>query len=175
MARYLVLFSFLFVTLYSTTTYCQNRYSQTDSVKMTGMLYNDKDEVKGSVINIYKNNDLIKVVKVAKSNRFRTNLPLNSFLTIEITAPDYHTKRFIFNTTVPDDIKKIPDFEFDMDIFSRQEMSNVNTSLLDFPVGLVDYNARKKKFIRNVEYTRKMKTRYLKLLEESIMTERATE
>jgi hypothetical protein len=174
MNRYLILFSILFVSIQSTVT-GQSRFDAPDSVEMTGMIFNDDNQVRDSKINIYQKNDLIKVVETSRSNRFRTNLPINSFLTIEITAPDYHTKRFIFDTTLPEDVKKAPDFEFDMDIFSKEEMSNVNTSLLDFPVGLVDYNPRKKKFMRNVEYTKKMKARYMKLLEESIMTERATE
>lgn len=174
MNRYLILFSIFFVSFYSSIS-AQGRFDAADSVQMTGMIFNDDNQVRDSKINIYHKNDLIKVVKTNRSNRFRTNLPIDAFLTIEITAPDYHTKRFIFDTTLPEDLKKTPNFEFDMDIFSKEEMSNVNTSLLDFPVGLVDYNPRKKKFMRNVEYTKKMKARYMKLLEESIMTERATD
>ena len=153
----------------------QSRYATPDSVQMTGMIFNDQDQVKGTVINIYIGNKLFKVVKTSRSNRFRTNLPLNAFLTIEITAPGFHTKRFIFDTSLPEGIDDVPDFEFDMDIFSQEEMSGVNTSLLDFPVGLVDYNEKKKKFMRNVEYTKKMKARYMKLLEEASEIERATE
>ena len=174
MNRYVILFS-IFVVIMCSSAIGQSRFAVTDSVQMIGMIFNDDNQVKDAAINIYLQNDLIKVVKLSRSNRFRTYLPVNASLTIEITAPNYHTKRFIFDTSLPEDVKKIPDFQFDMDIFSREEMSNVNTSLLDFPVGLVDYNQRKKKYMRNVEYTKKMKARYMKLLEESIMTERATE
>jgi len=174
MSRSLILLS-IFLFCLCPFTHAQGRKAEPDSVLMTGMIFNDKDQVKGTVINIYDENKLIKVIKVERSNRFKTNLPINAVLTIEITAPEFHTKRFIFDTNLPEDVKNVPDFDFDMDIFSKEEMANVNTSLLDFPVGLVDYNERKKKFIRNVEYTKKMKARYLKLLEESIMSERATE
>jgi len=169
-----VLFSIFFL-LISFSYFGQSRNAEADSVEMTGMIFNDTDPIREATINIFDENDLIKVVKVKRSNRFRINLPIDKSLTVEIAAPEFHTKRFIFDTNLPDDAKKIPDFDFDMDIFSREEMANVNTSLLDFPIGMVSYHEKKKKFLRNVEYTKKMKARYMKLLEESIMSDRATE
>jgi len=103
------------------------------------------------------------------------NLPAQAVLTIEITAPNFHTKRFIFDTRLPTDIAKIPEYEFDMDIFSEEELAGVNTSLLDFPIGLVTYSEKKGKFLRNKNYTKKMKKRYLDLLDEALMTERAAQ
>lgn len=152
----------------------QSRCDSTDCVKIKGTIYNNKEKVSDLFINIYDRNVLIETVEVTSSNKFITRLPINSFLTIEITAPGFHTKRFIFDTTLPEDVKKIPNFKFDMDIFSEEEMAGVNTSLLDFPIGMVDYHPSKKKFLRNVNYTRKMKKRYLDLLEEAQMTNRAT-
>ena len=144
-----------------------------DSVFVKGSIYNNHDQIKSAVINIYDRNDLIKSFEVRSSNRFTLNLPTNAFLTIEIKAPNFHTKRFIFDTHVPSGLAEIPQYEFDMDIFSEEELAGVNTSLLDFPIGLVSYNENKGKFLRNKDYTKKMKKRYLDLLEESMMTERA--
>ena len=151
---------FLFIAIFFIGL--DNLFSQNypDSVLLTGSIYNNRSTVK---------------IEVKSSNRFKAYLPINSYITIEITAPEFHNKRFAFDSHVPADLKKIPSYEFDMDIFSEEELKGVNTSLLDFPIGLVDYNERKKEFLRNKEYTKKMKKRYLDLLEEAVMVERAAQ
>ena len=146
-----------------------------DSVFVTGSVFNNHDHVKKPVIYIYDRNELIKRIEVRSSNRFTVNLPINAILMIEIQAPEFHTKRFIFDTNLPKDVEEAPSYEFDMDIFSEAELEGVNTSLMDFPIGIVSYNPKKKKFLRNKDYTKKMKKRYLDLLEEAMMTERAAQ
>lgn len=138
-----------------------------DSVLLKGMIYNDKDRVKGVFVNIYIDNQLFKKIEVRSSNRFNTNLPINKDLTIEITAKEFYPKRFIFDTSVPEGLSKIPAYEFDIDIFKREELEGVNTSFLDFPVGLVAYDEKKGIFIRNKKYTKEMKKAYLLLWNEA--------
>lgn len=166
---------FLFIAIFFIGL--DNLFSQNypDSVLLTGSIYNNRSTVKKAKINIYDNNKKIKTIEVKSSNRFKAYIPINSYITIEITAPEFHNKRFAFDSHVPADLKKIPSYEFDMDIFSEEELKGVNTSLLEFPIGLVDYNERKKEFLRNKEYTKKMKKRYLDLLEEAVMVERAAQ
>ncbi len=148
--------------------------SKRDSIELTGLIYNNQDHVKDVVINIYHHNKLWKTEKLGRSNRLRTYLPKNSVLTIEICAPDHHTKRFMFNTTVPTNLKVLPKYRFDIDLFTEEEISGVNSSILDFPVGLVEYDEKKKVFLRNKKYTKKMKKAYLKLWEEAqMMVERS--
>ena len=144
-----------------------------DSIQLTGMVFSNQDRVKGVVIKIYSNNLLIKTVKVRSSNRFKTNLPINSELTIEIWAPEHHAKRFIFDSHIPADLTIIPKYQFDIDIFKEKELEGVNTSILDFPVGLVYYDSKKKEFVRNKKYTKRMKKAYLDLWEEAQMSERS--
>jgi len=153
--------------------YCINSYALTkggakkDSVQLKGMIFNDKNRVKGVIINIYDYNKLIKTIPVKSSNRFITNLPINTIVTIEISAKDYHTKRFMFDTNIPNNLRPVPKYDFDIDIFKETELDGVNPSLLDFPVGLVSYNKKKKVFIRNKKYTKRMKKAYLKLWAEA--------
>lgn len=142
-----------------------------DSVLLRGLIYNDKNRVKNIEVKIYMNNELIKVVK-ARTNRFRTNLPVNSRLTISVGAEGFHTKRFIFDTNLPSGTK-IPDYDFDIDIFKEEELAGINTSFLDFPVGLVSFNEKKGVFVRNKKYSKQMKKAYLKLWGEAQSKERA--
>ena len=144
-----------------------------DSIELKGMVFNNQDRVRNVIIKVYSNNKLIKTERLASSNRVRTNLPINAELTIEISADGYHAKRFIFNTHVPHDIRRIPNYQFDIDIFREEELAGVNTSILDFPVGIVEYDERKKEFIRNKKYTKRMKKAYLDLWEESQMSDRS--
>lgn len=144
-----------------------------DSIELKGIVYNNTNRVKGVVVNIYSNNKLIKTATIRSSNRFKTNLPINAELTIEISAPGFHTKRFIFNTHLPEELSRVPDYEFDIDIFKEEELEGVNTSILDFPVGIVEYDKRKGVFLRNKKYTKRMKQAYLDLWEESQMSDRS--
>lgn len=145
-----------------------------DSIQLTGKVYNNEERVTGLIINIYEGNELIKVSHIKTSHHFRLYIPKNSILTIEITAPGFHTKTFFFDSTIPQGLKKLPGYEFDMDIFSENELEGVNTSMLDFPAGLVKYHTKKKIFLRDKAYTKKMKKAYFKLLEEAEMSNRGT-
>lgn len=161
--------------LCATISFGQRARPSNDSVFVKGSIYNNHDQIRNAKINVYDRNQLTQSFELKSSNRFTMNLPPNAFLTIEIEAPNFHTKRFIFDSHLPEGLAQIPHYEFDMDVFSEEELSGVNTSLLDFPIGLVSYDEKKKKFLRNKDYTKKMKKRYLDLLEESMMTERAAQ
>lgn len=147
--------------------------SKPDSLNLKGMIFNDDNRVKNVIIKIYDHNKLIKKIIVKSSNRFMTNLPLNTFVTIEITAKDYHTKRFVIDTKVPKSIKKSQlKYDFDIDIFKEEELADINTSFLDFPVGLVSFDKKKEAFLRNKKYTKRMKKAYIKLWAESQAAQR---
>lgn len=146
--------------------------SKRDSIQLTGKVFNNKEKVTGLIINVYRENELIKTEHIRSSHHFRLYIPKNSMLTIEITAPNFHTKTFFFDSTVPDGLRKLPGYQFDMDIFSESELEGVNTSMLDFPAGLVKYNEKKKIFLRDKAYTKKIKKAYFKLLEEAELSNR---
>jgi hypothetical protein len=145
-----------------------------DSLKLIGKLFNNDQQVKNGIIKIYQKNKLIKTLELERKNYFTTNIPLNTVVMVDISAPDLHTKRFVMDTHVPENLTRTPSYEFDMDIFSQKELEGVNTSMLDFPAGLVSYNPKKKAFERDKAYTNRMKKRYTELLEEAMMSERAT-
>jgi hypothetical protein len=146
--------------------------SKRDSIALTGKVFNDEEKVEHLVIKVYSNNELIKSQLIKSSNHFRVYLPKDQYLTIEIVAPNFHTKRFFFDSSVPKNLRKLPGYQFDMDIFSEKELEGVNTSFLDFPAGLVKYNLKKKVFLRDKAYTKRMKKSYFKLLEEAELSNR---
>lgn len=148
--------------------------SKKDSILLTGKVFNNEERVTGLVINVYSENELIKVFHARSSHHFRLYLPKDKMLTILITAPNFHSKCFFFNTNLPSELKKMPSYRFDMDIFSEKELEGVNTSFLDFPAGIVKYHVKKKVFLRDKAYTKKMKKAYFKLLEEAEMSNRGT-
>jgi len=139
-----------------------------DSLELKGIIFNEDTKVADAVVNIYNHNKLFKKIYVKSSSRFVTNLPLNTILTIEITAPEFHAKRFVIDSKVPEKLKRSQlKYDFDIDIFTEKELKNINTSFLDFPVGLVSFDLRKEVFHRNKKYTKRMKKAYVELWEES--------
>lgn len=149
--------------------------TKADSLQLLGKVYNNKSVVRGLIVNVYQDNEKIKTVHVKNSNRFRLNVPYNSMLTIEITAPEFHAKRFIIDSNVPKTIKHTLKYEFDIDIFKEEEIVGVNTTVLDFPVGLVNFDEKKKIFRRDKKYTKRMKKVYLNLWNEAEMIKRTSE
>lgn len=158
-----LLFSF-FLTAFESKAY-------NDSLLIEGEITAKKGNLKDVVVNIYINNSLFKSEKLDRSLKFKLNLPLNEILTIEVSAPNYHSKRFMIDSHVPSKAKEDFVYLFEMDLFSLDEMKGVNTFLLDFPVGLVKYEKRKG-FVHNEKYTKQMKEEYFRLLEEANKSER---
>lgn len=150
-----------------------NLQQREDSILLEGSVFNNETKVENAIIRVYINNKLYKSVKVSRSNKFKTNLPFNQMLTIEIAAPGFHSKRFMMDTNVPESEKSRMRYTFDMDIFSEEEMKGVNTSLLDFPVGLVHYDEKKGEFVHDKKYTKQMKKEYFNLLEQAKLSERS--
>lgn len=152
-----------------------NNRPHKDSLNLIGKIFNNTSTVKNVVINIYDGNKKIKSIHVKSSNRFVCNLPLNSLLTVEITAKNYHTKRFIIDSNIDFKPKSPLKYDFDIDIFQEKELAGINPSYLDFPVGIVSYDKKKESFHRNKKYTKQIKKTYLKLWEESQNAERQAE
>jgi len=170
-AYFFLLLSFIVSFQAVSSTFASKR----DSILLTGLIFNNNDRITGVVVNIYYHNELWKVEHLKRNNRLNTYLPKNAMLTIEITAPNYHAKRFMFNTSLPKELKIMPRYQFDIDLFKEEELAGVeNNSILDFPVGLVEYDEKKKIFLRNKKYTKRMKKAYLALWKESqVMVERS--
>lgn len=164
----------LFIGLLLSSQSAEAKGSKRDSILMVGKVFNNDERVKDLVINIYNENAFLRAIPIRSAHHFRFYLPKNMLLTIEITAPGFHTKRFIFDTNVPDELKQMPNYDFDMDIFSEAELAGVNTSLLDFPSGIVRYNEKKGIFEHDKAYTKRIKKQYFQLLEEAQMSERGT-
>lgn len=158
---------------YVHSTQAINLNNSKDSILLEGSVFNKESKVENAIIRVYINNKLYKEIKVSRSNKFTTNLPFNQMLTIEVAAPSYHNKRFMMDTTVPEGMEKRMRYTFDMDIFSEEELEGVNTSLLDFPVGLVYFDEKKMEFVHDKKYTKQMKREYFNLLEQAKLSERS--
>lgn len=170
--RFLLLLCILSL-FYMDTAKAVNPSLSKDSILLEGSVFNNESKVENAIIRVYINNKLYKEVEVSRTNKFSTNLPFNQMLTIEIAALGYHTKRFMMDTSVPKGMEKRMRYTFDMDIFSEEEMEGVNTSLLDFPVGLVYFDEKKKNFVHDKKYTKQMKREYFNLLEQAKLSERS--
>lgn len=161
----LIAFFFLFAASFELRAY-------NDSLLVEGEVGAIDGEVKNIVVNVYVNNTLFKSKSLSKSSKFKINLPLNEILTVEITAKNYHSKRFMIDSHVPQKPKQKLIYLFEVDLFSHKEMEGVNTFLLDFPVGLVKYD-NKKGFVHDKKYTKQMKEEYFRLLEQAKKSEDA--
>ena len=137
-----------------------------DSLLIQGKVKSKQKKLNNIEVKVYLNNTLFKHRKLNNTTKFKLNVPLNEIITVEISADDHHSKRFMLDSHVPKNPKQELNYLFEMHLFSIKEMEKVNTSLLDFPIGLVAYD-NKKGFIHNKQYTQQMKKEYVRLLEQS--------
>lgn len=141
-----------------------------DSIQLKGKVFHANEKVKNSRIVIYIGNEKYKTLDLKKTNKSKTNIPLNAVLTVEMMAPNFILKRFIIDTHMPNGKKKRLKYKFDMDLFSEAELAGVNTSILDFPIGLVSY--KNGEFINDDKYTHQMKMESFRLLEDTKLSDR---
>ncbi len=153
----------LFMLLFSTEIKAQ------DSLEIEGVIYHSSAQVNNIDAKVYIDNTLFKNIQLHDNNKLITNIPLGEIVTVEFNAPGYYVKRIMFDTHVPPDYKKKSlYYKFDVDLYSEDEIQDINISGLDFPIGLVKYN--KNKFDENTPYTRRKKSEHIDMLKKTKRT-----
>ena len=126
----------------------------------------DNKAVSDFMVDVFEEGRLVQTIASHKKGQFQMELPGGSKYSIEITKAGYYPKRAIIITDVPDDIKKLPLFKFEMEMIRHEEYEALEaldpfaTSIFDFPYVIFEYDAALQDLNYRKEYTNYIKDQY---------------
>lgn len=132
-------------------------------LKIQGLAMSKGLPIDGVNAKLYKESEETEMVEVTSvshhSHDFFFNLSKNSFYTIEVSKPGYITRMISISTKLPENVKIDPIFEFQIELEMHEEKQGVDDYYLDFPIALIDYDAKKDVFVAHGKYTAYIKSK----------------
>jgi hypothetical protein len=124
-----------------------------------------------AIVRLYDRNELVDSVAPDEEGGFYFQLPANSHCTIEIEREGYIKKLISINTKMNEERKRLPMFEFTIDLNAKEDYRGVDISDLDFPAAIVDYSTAKRKLEYSMKYASFMQKEQTRLLQEAASTQ----
>ncbi len=115
---------------------------------------------------LYERNEVVARTEPNWLGNFKFDLALDSHYTVEIRAEGHISKRVIFDTHIPEDVKE-PDpsrFNFDVVMLEKRRVPEGKAGVFDFPVGRVFFDPYEKEFRFNDSYTSRIRREFRKVL-----------
>jgi hypothetical protein len=143
-----------FVLLWITSLISLCSFSQGDTlVGFDGDVYIGEAKAKDVTISLYERNDVISTYTTTKNGQFVLDLERNKYYIVEFSKKGYVTKRILIDTKIASDTLK-PKDEFNFDVFLIKSKPNVDYSVLDFPMAIIQFQYNKQRFDFDPKYTR---------------------
>ena len=142
--------------------------SDTRTFKFQGTVTDKTDGglIEEYFIDVYEGNDVIDSPKSDKKGRFEAHLFGGSEYTIDISLNGYYPKRVVVKTNVPEDIKKLPVFKFEVELIRTSDYEMIErvdpfaTSIFDFPYVIFEWDASLDDMGYREAYTKHIKAKY---------------
>lgn len=129
-------------------------YAQSDTLLgFDGLVYVEDDKAKGVNIALYDRNENISNYVTNKSGKFVLDLDRGKYYIIEFSKAGYVTKRILIDTRIGNEDLS-PKEQFNFDVFLIKMRPNMDYSLLDFPMAIIQFQHDKEKFDFDQKYTR---------------------
>ncbi|MBL4708937.1 MAG: hypothetical protein JKY48_10920 [Flavobacteriales bacterium] len=120
-----------------------------------GRVFLENAKGENITVRLYDDNEVISEYNTDKNGKFAVGAPKLKHYTLEFEKAGFVTKRMIINTRkVLTSKNRVEDFDFN--VYLIEELENVNYSILDFPIALIEYKKSIKGFDYNKKYTRQM-------------------
>ncbi len=127
-----------------------------EKLEIVGVIKGDHKPLEKALVLVYENDKKTEEIYSDYFGEFVITCNLNSLYRLEITKQNYVTKKFIINTTVPDnkDIKKIYFFDFMVNLFEL--FDDPELSILEKPIGIIKYDKNIHNFSYDKDYSKKL-------------------
>lgn len=141
----------------TTVAFGQSQSEQEDEATYIfyGRVFLENAKGDGVTVRLYDNNQLISTYKTNQKAKFSVGAPLAKHYSLEFVKEGFVTKRVIINTKAIT-TSKIRAEDFDFNVYLIKEEEDVDYSILDFPMALIEYKKSIKGFDYNKKYTRQM-------------------
>ena len=134
-------------------------YSTTENrLHIKGQTFNTKGKVHDVRIRIVHDDGVIDTI-ISNSGKYNLHLELNHKILIEFECLDnkHYIKRIAFNTSVPNDTKRIPYFDLTMNLVEKDKwnVKDKDVGIFDLPVAYLNYDFDQKLWYdKNDKYSR---------------------
>jgi len=136
--------------------------------KFSGTVTDESDGnvIEGFYIDVYEGNDIVDSPESDKKGRFVAELLAGSEYTLDIYLDGYYPKRIVVRTDVPEEIKKIPVFKFEVELIRKSDFESIEmvdpfaTSIFDFPYVIFEWDTELEDFGYREAYTEHIKAKY---------------
>ncbi|MAY83373.1 MAG: hypothetical protein CMP59_04490 [Flavobacteriales bacterium] len=127
-------------------------FAQVDSlIGFEGLVFLGEDRGDEVHIELFDGNHKISSYTTTGNGKFILDLERNKYYIVQFSKENYVTKRVIIDTRIYDDEVE-PKEEFHFDVFLIKSRKNVDYSLLDFPIAIVQFRESKQKFEYDEKY-----------------------
>lgn len=107
---------------------------------------------------LYKDNVELGQLKGDKNGRFELELDIDQFYTLRIIKAGYQEKMLYFDTKLPPDLVKYPDYECYVNL-QRPNAQGVDPFFTDFPSAIVRWDETQQGFYHSEHYLGHIQTR----------------
>lgn len=127
-------------------------------LEIIGVALNEKNELLDGVeVKLFKKNDEMEWVAITSvpyhNHNFKFILDENEYYTIEVSKTGYVKRLIVVSTMLPGNVSPKPIFSFGFEVMLFKEVKEADDYYLDFPIALIGYDAKKKVFDNNYNYT----------------------
>jgi hypothetical protein len=123
-------------------------------IKVTGNVEQNNKPLEKAIINIYLNKNKSQQLNTGPDGKFSIDLEFNKDYIIQLSKPGLVTKKFEFNTHLPDSANKDINYPFSFTIVLFPTYKNFDLSILDKPLAIVRYDNQYKEFFYDYDYAR---------------------
>ena len=129
----------------------------------------DQKPLEAFIVDVYEGNTIVSSPQAGKKGKFEADLFGSGEYTIDISLKGYYPKRIVVKTNVPEDIKKMTPFKFEIELIRKSDyelIENVDplaTSIFDFPYVMFEYNKKLEDWHYREDYTEHIKEEYAKV------------
>ena len=150
-------FLVILFTVLSTSSFAQDKSGEDDETYYTfyGRIFLENAKGNGVTVKLYDDNTLISTYKTDKKAKFTIGAPSAKHYTVVFEKEGFVPKKVIINTKKVYQSKgNVEDFDFN--VYLIKEEVDIDYSILDFPIALIEYKKSIKGFDYNKKYTRQM-------------------
>ena len=138
--------------------------------KIKGIVNSNDKKQEDVVVRLFKRNQKVDSTYTSKSGKFNFELERNTHYMIELEKYGFEKSRVKVDThrkgVSEENEGNFYDLAIDLEIFSEitdKKGSEEDKDILDFPIAMIEYNAKEDAFVANTKYTKYVKAEIKKI------------
>lgn len=121
-----------------------------------GHIENAGFDFKNARYRLYRDNMFVAGGNTDRFGSIELHLMRNSHYLLELSTPEFVTKKIYIDTYVPENYSTVGSFDFDVTLIPAEIASEEDICLLDVPYAIIFFNGESMEFDHDKEYTERM-------------------